>query len=70
VVVGRCAYLALAVFGFAVGFADLTLLGPESVFVALGQAGIDPAVSVMVGLVLPLVLMTVTGARRSLNCRP
>ena len=54
--------LALAVFGFAVGFGDLTLLGPESVFVALGQAGIDPAISVAVGLVLPLVLMTVTGA--------
>jgi hypothetical protein len=54
--------LALAVFGFVVGFADLTLLGPESVFVALGQAGIDPAVSVAMGLVLPLVLMTVTGA--------
>jgi hypothetical protein len=54
--------LALAVFGFAVGFADLTLLGPESVFVALGQAGIDPAVSVAVGLVLPLVLMSVVGA--------
>jgi hypothetical protein len=53
--------LALAAFGFAVGFTDLTLLGPESVFVALGQAGIDPAVSVAVGLVLPLVLMTVTG---------
>jgi hypothetical protein len=50
--------LALAVFGFAVGFADLTLLGPESVFVALAQASIDPAVSVVVGLVLPLVLMT------------
>lgn len=54
--------LALAVFGFAVGFADLTLLGPESVFVALGQAGIDPAISVVVGLVLPLVLMSVIGA--------
>jgi hypothetical protein len=53
--------LALAVFGFAVGFADLTLLGPESIFVALGQAGIDPAISVAVGLVLPLVLMTATG---------
>ena len=53
---------ALAVFGFVVGFSDLTLLGPESVFVALGQAGIDPAISVALGLVLPLVLMTVTGA--------
>ena len=54
--------LALAVFGFVVGFADLTLLGPESVFVALAQASIDPALSVIVGLVLPLVLMTVIGA--------
>jgi hypothetical protein len=54
--------LALAVFGFAVGFGDLTLLGPESVFVALAQASIDPAVSVVVGLVLPLVLMTAIGA--------
>jgi hypothetical protein len=54
--------LALAVFGFVVGFADLTLLGPESVFVALGQAGIDPAFSVALGLVLPLILMTATGA--------
>lgn len=52
--------LALAVFGFAVAFADLTLLVPESVFVALGPAGIDPAVAVVVGLVLPLVLMSVT----------
>jgi hypothetical protein len=54
--------LTLAVFGFTVGFADLTLLGPESVFVALAQASIDPAVSVVVGLVLPLVLMTAIGA--------
>lgn len=54
--------LALSVFGFAAGFADLTLLGPESIFVALAQASIDPAVSVVVGLVLPLVLMTVIGA--------
>jgi hypothetical protein len=54
--------LALAVFGFAVGFADLTLLGPESVFVALAQANIDPADSVVVGLVLPPVLMTAIGA--------
>ncbi|MEX2622135.1 MAG: hypothetical protein WD651_00230 [Acidimicrobiia bacterium] len=54
--------LALAVFGFVVGFADLTLLGPESIFVALAQASIDPAISVLVGLVLPLVLMTVIGA--------
>ncbi len=54
--------LALTVFGFAVGLADLTILGSESVFVALAQAGIDPAVGVVVGLVLPLVLMTVIGA--------
>ena len=54
--------LVLAGFGFAAGFADLTLLGPESVFVALGQANIDPVISVLVGLILPLVLMTVTGA--------
>lgn len=53
--------LALAVFGFRVGFADVTLLGPESIFVALAQASIDPAVSVVVGLVLPLVLMTAIG---------
>ena len=51
--------LALAVFGFAAGFDDLTLLGPGSVFVALGQAGIQPAISVIFGLVLPLVMMTV-----------
>ncbi len=51
--------LALSAFGFWAGFDDLTLLGPASVFVALGQAGIDPATSVLIGLVLPLVLMTV-----------
>ena len=53
--------VALATFGFVAGFADLTLLGPESIFVALGQAGIDPAVSVAVGLVLPILMMTVIG---------
>lgn len=54
--------LALAVFGFAVGFADLTILGPASVFAAVAQVGIDPAVGVVVGLVLPLVLITSIGA--------
>jgi hypothetical protein len=54
--------LALAAFGFTVGFADLTLLGPESIFVALAQANIDPAVAVVVGLVLPLVLISAIGA--------
>jgi hypothetical protein len=53
--------LGLAVFGFAAGFGDLTLLGPDSVFVALAQAGIDPALSVVVGLIFPVVLMTAIG---------
>jgi hypothetical protein len=54
--------LALTVFGFAVGLADLTILAPESVFDALAQAGIDPAVAVVAGLIVPLVLMTAIGA--------
>jgi hypothetical protein len=54
--------LALSAFGFWTGFDDLTLLGPGSVFVALGQAGIQPATSVLIGLVLPMVLMTVIAA--------
>ena len=54
--------IALAVFGFKVGFADLTLLGPESIFVALNQANINPATSVVVGLVVPLALMITIGA--------
>ncbi len=54
--------LALTVFGFAVGLADPTILGSESVFGALAQAGIDPAVGAAVGLILPLVLMTAIGA--------
>jgi hypothetical protein len=54
--------LGLAAFGFSVGFADLTLLGPESVFVALAQTSIDPAISVVFGMVLPMVLMSAIGA--------
>jgi len=54
--------LALTAFGFSVGLADLTILAPESVFVALAEAGIDPAVGVVVGLVLPLVLITAIAA--------
>lgn len=54
--------LALTVFGFAVGLADLTILAPESIWVALAQANIDPAVAVVVGLVLPLVLISAIGA--------
>jgi hypothetical protein len=54
--------LALSAFGFWAGFDDLTLLGPGSIFVALGQAGIQPATSVLIGLVLPMVLMTVIAA--------
>jgi len=54
--------LALTVFGFAVGLADLTILAPQSVFDALAQAGIDPAVAVVAGLIVPMVLMTATAA--------
>src|SRR3989304_1534902 len=60
--VGGGPTLALTAFGFSVGLADLTILAPESVFVALAEAGIDPAVGVVVGLVLPLVLITAIAA--------
>src|SRR5687768_15928257 len=54
--------LALTVFGFAVGLADLTILAPKSIWVALAQANIDPAVAVVAGLIVPLVLITAIGA--------
>jgi len=54
--------LALTAFGFRVGLADLTILAPDSIWVALAQANIDPAVAVVAGLVLPLLLLTAIGA--------
>lgn len=54
--------LALTAFGFRVGLADLTILAPESIWVALAQANIDPAFAVVAGLVLPLLLLTAIGA--------
>jgi hypothetical protein len=53
--------LALTAFGFAVGIANPIRIGPESILVALDQANIDQAMSIVVGLVLPLALMTAIG---------
>jgi hypothetical protein len=53
--------LALTAFGFAVGIANPIRIGPESILVALDQANIDLAMSIVVGLVLPLALMTAIG---------
>ena len=56
--------LALAAFGFRVALADLSILAPEShsIWIVLAEAGIAPAVAVVAGLILPLVMMTAIGA--------
>lgn len=53
--------LALCGFGFAVGFSDLTLLGPRSVLEGIAEVGVEPIVAVVAGLVMPLVMVAVLG---------
>ena len=59
---GHPAHTGVAAFGFKAGLADPAILAPESIWVALAQARIDPAVAVIAGLVLPLIMLTAIGA--------
>jgi hypothetical protein len=54
--------LALTAFGFAVGIANPTLIGPDSILAALVESNIDPTGATVAGLVLPLLLTTAISA--------
>lgn len=51
----------LAIVGFTHGLHNVGLMGPPSVLSALERANIEPAVSIAVGLILPMTLMTTLG---------